>query len=187
MIVFGTGSGGCGLADLSRLLAGVHGSAVTKERWLLHTPWSGGLWAELGLLSQCRADLDSGATLAGDVAPYHLPYCWELARRCPEARFIVLERDRESVAKYLVAGMGGSHTMLDHSGHPWRHNPAQHTWPCYGMGDRMEAARLHWDVCHRMARQLRNEIPGRFEIFPTATLDTPQGRNRIIDFACGNP
>lgn len=185
MIVFGLGSGGCGLADLSRLLASVPGSAVTKERLIQYTGWCGGLWVELGLLAQCRADLQAGAQLAGDVGYYHLPYCWELARRCPDARFICLERDREAVAEYLVGGMANSHPMLDHSGHPWRFNPAQHTWPCYGMGDRLEAARLHWDVCHRMARQLRNEIPGRFEVFPTSALDTPEGREQLVKFATG--
>lgn len=184
MIVFGLGSGGCGLAQLSRVLAAVPGSAVTKERLIQFTGWSGSLWVELGLLAQCRADLKAGATLAGDVGYYHLPYCWELARRCPDARFICLERECEPTVDYLLGGMGDSHPLLDHSGHPWRFNPAQHTFPGMGIGDRRVALRLYHATYYATARQLRNEIPGRFEIFPTSTLDSPAGRQRLISFAC---
>lgn len=180
MIVFGLGSGGCGLASLAELLRIQHRSTVTKERFLSATGWTGSVFVECGLARMCQEESDNGA-LAGDVAWYHLPYVWELARRHPEARFVCLQRERAATVDALLQAWANTHPLLEHAGGPFKWNPTQSAWPSLGIPDQRLSVKAYVEVYYSAVSILSGMVE-HFRVFPTSFLDHECGQRQILAF-----
>lgn len=179
--MIGLGAGGCGLSSLASLLAKQTGSTVTKERFAEFTAWNAGEWSEYALAKMWRNELEGGATLAGDVATYHLPYAWELCKRNSGAKVVWLSREREKMAADLAAGAA--------AGNPWMPATAINPWassaprfPTLGIPSVIEAAQLYVDFYETMAERIAAHLPGQMKRFSTRYLDTQRGQRAILDF-----
>ena len=145
-VMFGLGTGRCGTNSLAALIALQPGAVGTHERRGHRVAWVGGEAEVDRVLDALAADLAQGATLVGEVGLYYLPYVAGIRARFPEARFIVLQRDRAAtVASFLDK-------TADKSNH-WAPTPrfARHArwsacFPTYEPGlDKAAAIGRYWD------------------------------------------
>lgn len=183
MMVLGLGAGGCGLASLAHLLANQPGSLVTKEVGIRYTSWQGSIFTELSHAEDWQKKIFSGeAELAGDVAFYHLPYAYEIAKRHPNCRIVWLGREQDKMVECLLKGAAKTHPWIEHVGDEWQWNPLNICFPPMGIPDQREAARLYVDFYTRMAERISDCLKGQMKYFTTRYLDTEKGQREILEF-----
>src|SRR5690349_11769692 len=91
----GLGTGRCGTNSLAHLIALQADAVGTHERLGPGVAWVGGEAAVDEVLDAMLAELSAGKQLALEVGFYYLPYVARIRARVPDARFVVLKRDRE--------------------------------------------------------------------------------------------
>lgn len=173
------------MASLAHLLAQQPESQVTKEIGIGYTGWTGSLFFELSHAEDWQKKLQAGqCQLAGDVAYYHLPYVYEIAKRHANCRVVWLGREPEKMVDCLLAGAGDSHPWLEHLGDEWRWNPLNVTFPTFGIPDPREAAAVYVEFYHAAARLVQGRLGQQMKYFSTRYLDSEAGQREILKF-CG--
>jgi hypothetical protein len=187
MMFYGLGSGACGLTSLAAFLRRQPAAKrVTREGSPMPIAWQGSVTIALAYADTIRAadELD-GYSLVGDVATYHLPYAWAIAHRHSECRFVCLKRDRTPCVNHFVQVQKRCNPWHEHGVGRFtgfRHTSEDHTMPSLGVPDVRDAAGIYYDLYYTAATILARELPSRFRIFPTTSLDSVAGQNAILDF-----
>jgi len=179
-IVFGLGTGRCGMQSLAAWLNFQDGARVSHA---VHGPaisWEGGCRAIDEILVGFSAT--PGVRLIGDAAPYYLPYVGRILAANPQVRFVCLKRDREETVVSFLKMTLHTNYWIAHDGVQWKRTPWDRCFPKYQVSDKAEAIGRYWDDYYRRAAELEAEYPQAFRIFPTDALNTPEGQHAILGY-----
>lgn len=182
-VVFGLGTGRCGTTSLAALIALQPGAVGSHERHGPAVAWVGGEREVDAVLDEVAADLARGASLVGDIGLYYLPYVGRIRARFPEARFVVLQRERQATVESFIE------KTADKSNH-WAPTPrfARHArWnQCFPTYDaalpKREAIGRYWDEYYAATDALERAEPGVFLTVRTEELGGEAAQRRILDF-----
>lgn len=186
-LIFGLGTGRCGSTSLSHLLAAQDNTYASHE----HPPvvnWQGPSDAlqfhvrRMSLLSHLFGHVC-------DVSHWWLPRIDAIVRVRPDARFVVLQRDRqETIASFLsIKGgdvKGSLHHWIEHDGRFYRKTSWEGTYPKFDTQDKASAIGLYWDQYYQLTEQAVRRHPEHVLCINTASLSDPEGQARILKF-CG--
>jgi|GEM_PF-1050491 len=185
-MILGLGTGRCGTRSLSCFLSSQPGMVVLHEGTLrgrdhpLH--WEGDQDRVLAWVKRLPEILGHPA-YTGDVGMYFLPYCELLMQRCPAIRFVCVERDRAEVVESFLRHLPDRHPWLRHDGDRWRKDLVwDSAYPKFDEPDKGRAAGLYWDLYKAEVDRLVTLHPDSIRRFRTETLNSPAGRNEILDF-----
>ena len=132
----------------------------------------------------------------GDVASYYLPYVPLILERSPNARFCCLRRDRAQTIESFVEKLSGPNYSAPPRNHIAPRSDKRWTkdriWDkCFphfrGMKESTLAEHIgrYYDRYYEDAARFVARYPGNFAIFATETLNSKEGRSRILDFCLG--
>jgi hypothetical protein len=54
--------------------------------------------------------------------------------------------------------------------------------PKFDAQNKQEALEMYWDMYHTVTKNLQNNHPEQFKVFPHTVLNSEEGRNKILDF-----
>lgn len=182
-VMIGLGTGRCGTNTLAALIALQPGAIGTHERRGARVAWDGGGPEVDRMLDDLAADLAAGASLVGEIGLYYLPHVARIRARFPEARFVVLQRDRTKTVESFME------KTADKSNH-WaptprfaRHARWDHCFPTYDAAlPKREAIGRYWDEYYAATAALERAEPGVFLTVRTEELGLIATQRRILDF-----
>ena len=182
-VVFGLGTGRCGTTSLAAFIDMQHGAVGTHERHGNRVAWVGGE-AELDrVLDDLGAELDRGATLVGEVGLYYLPYVARIRARHPEARFIVLQREREATIESFIEKTADKANHWAPTSRFARHARWNPCFPTYAAAlPKRVAVGRYWDEYYTTTAALERAEPGVFMTVRTERLGDPATQRQMLDF-----
>ena len=187
-LVFGLGSGQCGLQGLSDVLNRQPDSVITYQQ-APHLPWNRS--ASRSQLSQRLERLRRTATakLIGDCASSYLPYAEEILESEPGAILVCLKRPCDEVVENFSKFLDRNHSLpINHwtreRTHGWNHDPCwTRLFPQYPTPDRREGIRRYWEDYYEAVEQLAFRHPDRVRVFdPQLAFDTEEGLRELLTF-----
>ena len=138
--------------------------------------------------------------LIGDVASYYLPYVSAIHDANPDVRFVCLKRDREETVRSFLAKTFKRRSLpflrylgmrrvkdrnhwVAHDGRRWDLDPLwDRCFPKYETNSKRQAIEMYWDEYYGTAARLELEMPGRFRVFPLASLNDAASLDAILEF-----
>lgn len=180
-IFLGCGTGRCGTTSLAKLLASCEDTVCTHERRPV-LPWvfDEELFQErVTYFSQ----LQSSASLVGDVSYFYLPYLEHFIRIFPQMKIVCLERDRQEVIDSFMWQTQYWNHWYNHDGKEWlEDNIWDVTYPKYDIPDKPKAIGAYWDDYRKQIRLIAKTYPKNVQIFRMDILSTLEGQKKIFDF-----
>lgn len=188
--VFGLGTGRSGSTSLAHLFAAQTDTYYSHEHAPI-LPWrNGGERLAFHLERMQLLRLLYGTVV--DVSHWWLPYTEAIIAADPQARFVVLQRDRAQTVNSFVKIKGGAggrpiHHWVEHDGQRFRRNSWDECYPKYPAS---EAATLeagvgcYWDDYYRTAHALQERHPQQVRVYDIGVLDAPAGQEELLRF-CG--
>lgn len=185
-LVLGIGTGRSGSSSFTKLLSLQPGTYASHEH-PPHLPWipdPGKFRFHVRRFSVLLSILG----YAADVSHWWLPYLEELLDEFPDARVVVLKRDRDETIRSFESVLGpegtGQNHWADHRGIGWQPNRWDPCFPKYAVAGRKEAIGLYWDEYYTTAGKLAGKYPYQILVSSTSELNCTEGQNRILQF-CG--
>ena len=174
----GMGTGRCGTASLARLLDAQPAASVTHEAPRV-LPWSVDRPA---LTARVAALRGRGGNFVGDVALSYLPYAELLLEEHPDARLLVLRRDREQTVRSYMRLAGGRNHFVRRGAGEWRADPEwDRCYPDYDEPDLEIALTRFWNDYYQRAEALAARHPERVLMADVpAALSSGGGVRRVL-------
>lgn len=178
-LVLGLGTGRCGSVSLTTLLRAQEGCYAAHESLPL-LKWTG----ENKRLLFHKKRLDTllrAHEVVAEVAHYYLPYVEQILTWYPDARVIVLKRDRAQTVNSFKK-------MVPHLNH-WmdtgaKKNAWDETFPTFRAHSKTEAIEKYWDLYYQTIEALMKKYPGHIRLYATEDLNQPLNQLEILEF-CG--
>jgi hypothetical protein len=179
-LVIGLGTGRCGTHSLAKLLDDQPDARVTHElgdRPVM--PWRHDENLAQGAVLHFEGQQHDG--LFGDVAFYWLNYAEDLLRAFPNAKFVVLKRDREETVESYCRWSPGRNHWADHMGLQWIECPWDWCFPSYPTSmEKEEAITRYWDEYYRETDRLAGLYPGNFCQLATRDLNSESQVTQLL-------
>lgn len=184
-LIIGLGTGRCGTVSLASFLNAqsntrvIHEGTIGGKHHLFH--WNGGSDEVITWLETLRQHLRKQRF--GDVAYYFLPHVEVILERWPDAKFVVLKRERSAtVESYLHKTRGLNHWM-DHNGSEWWFDPVYDpTYPTLDAPSKKAAVERYWDLYYHRIDTLLTTYPDAFTLHNMHDLNSLEGRREILSF-----
>jgi hypothetical protein len=185
-LVFGLGTGRSGSTSLTELLILQHGIYASHE----HRPlirWQGGDDGFLHNITRMRI-LSRHYKVVSDVAHWWLPRIETILAQYPDARFIIIRRDRAETVNsfHKIKGegaRGSANHWMEHDGSFWRKSNWDPTYPSFDANNIIEAIGMYWDAYYLLAEDKTNKYPSNVRIFDITALSDVAGQHEILTFA----
>ena len=182
-VVFGLGTGRCGTTSLAHLIDLQPDAIGTHELRGPRIAWQNGEEEVERVLDALAAELAAGATLAGEIGFYYLPYVARIRARFPDARFVVLQRERAATVESFLE------KTADKTNH-WAPSPRfgrlkrwNHCFPTYDAKlTRREAVGRYWDEYYAATDALERAEPATYLTVRTEALGDVATQHRVLDF-----
>jgi hypothetical protein len=182
-LAIGLGTGRSGTNSLAHLIAMQPGAVGTHERLGPGVAWVGGEAAVDQVLNAMLAELAAGKELALEVGFYYLPYVARIRARVPDARFVVLKRDRNATIESFMA-------KTRDKAHHWvpetlttRRKRWNQCFPKYEPGTpKRVAVGRYYDEYYAVTDALERAEPGVFFTLRTEELGVVATQRRLLDF-----
>jgi len=182
-VMIGLGTGRCGTNSLAALIALQPGAVGTHERRGHRVAWVGGEDEVDRVLDALAAELAQGATLVGEVGLYYLPYVARIRARFPEARFVVLQRDRARTVESFMEKTADKSNHWAPTARFARHARWDECFPTYEAGlPKREAIGRYWDEYYATTDALERAEPAVFLTVRTEALGLVDTQRRILGF-----
>jgi len=194
-LIIGLGTGRSGTTSLTKLLDAQPSSFFVHEggfkvetggnsKKILHLlPWN----KDLKLMHRLFEILENeseGYDFYGCVALYFLPYVSDIVKKYPHVKFICLVRSRAEVIKSFSIHAGDFNWWMNHDGSQFRKDPIwDPSFPKLNAHTREEAIGKYWDDYFEATLELESAYPNNFKAFDLEILNTPEGINKLLDFA----
>lgn len=182
-LAIGLGTGRCGTNSLAHLIALQDGAIGTHERLGPGVAWIGGEAAVDQVLDAMLAELAAGKALALEVGFYYLPYVARIRARVPDARFVVLKRDRAAtIESFMEKTRDKAHHWVPET-ITTRRKRWNHCFPKYEPGTPKRAAvGRYYDEYYAATDALERAEPGVFFTMRTEELGVVAAQRRLLDF-----
>jgi hypothetical protein len=182
-VIFGLGTGRCGTHSLTHLLNSQENSNVSHEiggiPFLPWEPSKGTFMHGIGTVGE------SGSDFVGDVAFYWLPYVHDILEIYPNAKFVVLKRDRQAVIDSYMKWTPTRNHWKNHMGIEWIECPWDNCFPTYSLDlTKEEAIGKYWDDYYIRVDILKRIYPDHLLIFPTEHLNEEDKVQTMLEW-CG--
>jgi len=185
-LVLGIGTGRSGSTSFTKLLSLQPGTYASHEH-PPHLPWLPDQGRFRFHIRRFRMLL-SILTCTADVSHWWLPYLEQLLGEFPDARIVVLKRDRHETIRSFESILGpegaGQNHWVDHGGIGWQRNRWDSCFPKYPAAGRSEAIGLYWDEYYTKAHKLSEQYPENILVRDTSELDDIEAQEKIL-FFCG--
>lgn len=186
-LLLGLGTGRSGSTSLTHLWEAQSGCYSSHE----HPPrlaWDGSESRQDFHLRRFDLLLDRFDHVA-DVAHWWLPRMGVLLKRFPDARVVVLRRERAAtVASFLkvkgAAQLGGINHWMPHDGTYWTRNAWDECYPDYEAESAEEAIGLYWDAYYAAVEAMRRDYPDAVMVLPTERIGDEDAQASLLRF-CG--
>lgn len=141
-VIIGLGTGRCGTVSLSKLLNAQKNSYFSHE-------W-GGAHAWNSYFNKFSSYIDHMQyEFCGDVAFYNLPYVSSILELYPNAKFIILKRDKnETIKSYMNKTKETNHWEF-HDGKKFKYCDWDHCYPKFEARDKSEAIGMYWEYYYK--------------------------------------
>jgi hypothetical protein len=188
--IFGLGTGRSGSTSLAHLFACQADTCYSHE----HTPVLP--WRNGG--ERLRFHLERTHMLCrlygyvADVSHWWLPYAETIMANDPQARFVVLRREREATVESFSKIKGGKNSRpinhwIEHDGRQFSHNIWDECYPKYPAGEAKtleDGLGLYWDDYYATAQALQQRYPEQLRIYDIDVLKDSVGQEELLRF-CG--
>ena len=170
--LFGLGTGRCGSTSLAALLDSQPGAEITHGQ-KPYLPWI--LDREAVKLKVARLKTRHTETV-GEVALFYLQSIETLLELLPEAKFIVLRRDKEKTISSFARNWKYNKLNL-------RQHERDYIFPRYPSLSLLEALDKYYDDYYCATATLERKYPLSIRHFETEALNSKEGIAAILDFA----
>lgn len=182
-IVIGLGTGRCGTQTLAALIDAQPGGAVTHEWPGARVAWEGGEAEVDRMLDELERRLTAGATLVGEVGSYYLPYVAQIRARIPDARFIILKRERDATVESFLEKTRDKANHWAPTTRFARHARWNRCFPTYPATlPKRAAIGRYWDEYYAATGALEGAEPAVFHTVRTELLGEDATQRQILDF-----
>ncbi len=185
-IIIGLGTGRCGTLSLKHLLSMQPDINATHETMLLPHEFNERKFKQY--MNRLRG---RSAEVTADVALWNLSYVTAILAEYHNTKFICLKRDKEAVVASFIRKTPKRNHWTSFDSEHW----SDEKWPrearcpyrrCYPRfdADKERAIGFYWDHYEVVSEIYEKEFPDSFRIFPVEYLNTRDGCEKILDFAC---
>lgn len=137
-LIIGLGTGRCGTVSLSKLLTSQDNSYFSHEWDEVHM-WNSSFNKFISYIDTIKHDF------FGDVSFYNLPYVNSILEIYPNAKFIILKRDKnETIKSYMDKTKGRNHWQ-SHDGKKFKYCDWDHCYPKFEAQSKSEAIGMYWE------------------------------------------
>lgn len=201
-IFIGLGTGRCGTVSLSSFLCGQPNTHVIHEGYakgdqynrVVHEErikggkgdrhlfrWDGRSKEVVSYLENLGQYL--GAQRFGDVGYYFLPHAEAILEKWPEAKFVVLKRERSATVESFLRKTEGRNHWMNHDGSQWqRDSKFDPTFPTLDAPSKRVAVKQYWDLYYERVGDLMKSYPSAFTLHDVHDLNEREGRREILSF-----
>lgn len=182
-LAIGLGTGRCGTNSLAHLIALQPDAVGTHERLGPGVAWIGGEAAVDEVLDAMLAELAGGKDLALEVGFYYLPYVARIRARVPDARFVVLKRDRAAtIESFMEKTRDKAHHWVPET-LTTRRKRWNQCFPKYepGIPKRVAVGR-YYDEYYAATDALERAEPAVFFTMRTEELGVVAAQRRLLEF-----
>jgi len=165
----------------------VHEAGIEESKGDRHLfRWNGSSQEVLSYLENLGEHLKTQRF--GDVGYYFLPHVEPILEKWPDAKFVVLKRDRSATVDSYQRKTRGRNHWMDHGGSQWQKDPAfDPTFPTLEASSKRTAVGQYWDLYYERVDHLLDLYPDSFTLHNTYELNTRDGRREILTFlGCEN-
>ena len=153
--VFGLGTGRCGTVSLSNLLNFQQHSNITHEFGAPFIPWKVDN-RKINMLIENIKNRD--CILSGDVSFYLLPYANVILEALPNAKFIIIQRDKQETIDSYIKKTKGYNQFNSHDGSRWQFTPWDQCYPNMEGKTKEESVSKYYDLYYRECRKIEQDI-----------------------------
>jgi hypothetical protein len=177
--IFGLGTGRCGTHSLQMLLNSQQDTSITHE--MFDSPSL--KWSFDEFLYTKNLDLMKNRSnhFIGDVGFYWLPYVEELIGHYG-AKFIVLQRDRESTVKSYLKKTKGRNHWQTHNNNEYRKDKWDICYPKFECSSKKEAIGLYWDLYYDTVHSLMTLYPENFKLYSMQDLNNEGAMIEMLEW-----
>lgn len=149
-IIFGLGTGRCGTMSLSYLLNFQNNASFSHEVLSSKLPWD----VDCDIFEEALDKIKSRDKMfVGDVGSYYLPYFNNILK-IKNSKFIILQRDKNSVIKSFMKKTRGMNHWSRHDGSRWRYSPWDKCFPKFKEEDKYRSIGLYYDLYYKNAKKI---------------------------------
>ena len=192
--IIGLGTGRCGSKSLAYLLNHQDNVSFYHEMQddycIRHTgdkilPWYPDYRKATLKVKSLR--LISGS-IVGDIAPYYLNYVYFMIDKLKNVKFIVMERDKESVVKSYIAKTPLKNHWCSYDSDCWqsdryRKDRWDKAYPNIDYAkSKAEAIGIYWDIYKLRINAYKKEFPDKFLVINVYDLNSRETQNKIFDY-----
>jgi len=186
-LIFGLGTGRSGSSTLTKIFMSQPGTYASHE----HRPvlrWENGEDMVDWHVSRMSALLKKYDQVV-DVSHWWLPYVEYIVKKNPDARFVIIKRDRmETVNSFLkVKGGGGKGSInhwVIHDGSYFKKNIWDDCYPKLEANDLEESITSYYDYYYERSETLEIKYPQNVKIINLDQLNSKKGIKKMLVF-CG--
>lgn len=183
--MFGLGTGRCGTHSLMNILNAQNDANITHEcktlPWITneeYKPVVERIWSRKGVL-------------VGDIAFYWLHYSTHILNVLPNAKFIILKRDREETIESYIKKTKGRNHWMEHDGNYWDKDTIwDRCYPKFNFNDRTidydndkaKAIGEYWDHYYALCDIFIKNHPNNFIQLNTEDLNNGVKVESMLSF-----
>ena len=154
-LIFGLGTGRCGSMTLANLLSLQDDCLVSHEvGGLPHLSWD---CSEKEFVSYLNIINRRPGKYSGDVAFYTLPYTSRLIEVLPEAKFVILKRDKEQTISSYMKKTDGRNHWTQHDGTKWRKDVWDKCYPKFETESKEKALEMNYEFYYSECLKIDQE------------------------------
>lgn len=186
-LIFGLGSGCCGLQSLYALLNHQPDIdiklGINIEKNLHILPW---IYNEKRLINTLDIVSKSTDKITGEIASYYLRYSERILEIYPKSKFICLTKNKKSTIKSFFIKTKGKNYWTSEYSEYWDKNDIANDraiiYPKYDL-PKLKAIAKYWKEYYSIAFKLHDKYPKNFRIFDMYyTLNTTNGQKKVLNF-----
>lgn len=184
--IFGMGTGRCGTHSLAKLIDLQFDTICLHEPLRHEVEWDYKEEHALAIINHVKR-LGEDSDNVGSVALNYLPYVERLNQEFPDARFVILKRNKrdtvKSYLKWIGEDKGFKNHWMEHDGTYWNHDDWDNCYPKFHTDDINQAVQMYWDLYYKRAAELEAQMPN-LKVFWMSDLNDNKTVAKILDF-CG--